>query len=367
MSSDCLDGFNIVVNQPALSEDGPKSNKPWKYLSRFELTCQGYDKVRCTVYANGRQQVPIQINVEARDEDGVVVDVNHAGLYLYLCKYDDIDVFPTELGRTATEDPRFVYDGTVQSASGGADAFEGRPVPLEETERVQHVKQFVTANKVGTYKLAVRCRSPGKVIFVTNTPNPPDGKFDSWLLIDARAPVSIPVKDFGMSRENSYSNSTWDVDLYYIYFKSGDLRIVDSVKYGSAADDKPYYSWTKDNDQIHHVTYRAGDRRTVQHHSCKVPGDFIIFPVNTRPGQATAARIRDERPCGNYHYDARVMGYINQYGNESKVKIKGASDGNTLYLLDPNSKDDEPPEEGGGGEVDAAPTDVGPEGDLKHF
>lgn len=345
MSTDSLEGFNIVVSQPSLSEDGPKSNKPWKYLSKFQLTCQGYDKVRCTVYANGRQQVPIQINIEARDEDGVIVDVNHAGLYLYLCKYDDIDVFPTELGRTATEDPRFVYDGTVQSISAGAEATGASPVAFEEAERVQHVKQFVSANKVGTYKLAVRCRNKDKVLFATNTPNPSSGKFDSWLLIDAREPVAIPVKDFGINRENAYSSSMWDVDLYYIYFTSPNLRIVDSVKYGWSGEGLPHYSWTKSGKQVHHVTYRVGERRGVANRSCKEHSSYVSFYVNSRPGQATAARITDRRPCGNYHSDACVMGYINQYGNESKVMIKGASDGNTLYLKDPNGKEDDPPEE----------------------
>ncbi|WP_314104575.1 hypothetical protein [uncultured Stenotrophomonas sp.] len=341
MSSDSLEGFNIVVSQPSLSEDGPKSNKPWKYLSKFQLTCQGYDKVRCTVYANGRQQVPIQINVEARDEDGVIVDVNHAGLYLYLCKYDDIDVFPTELGRTATEDRRFVYDGTVQSASTGVEASAGMVGAFEEDERVQYVRQFVTAKKVGTYKLAVRCRSPDKVIFVTNTPNPPEGKFDSWLLIDAREPVPIRWEEFGMSREDAYNNSKWDLDLYYIYFKDANLRIVDSVSYGFPVNDMPHYSWNKGGKQIHHVTYRANERRMVRHRSCADPSNYLNFYVNSRAGQATAARVTDTRPCGSFHSDPRVMGYIDQYGNESKVMIKGSSNGNTLHLRDPNSKDDE--------------------------
>jgi hypothetical protein len=346
MSSDTLEGFNIVVNQPSLSKDGPKSNKPWKYLSRFELTCQGMDKVRCTVYANGRQQVPIQINVEARDEDGIIVDANHSGLHLYMCKYDDIDVFPAELGRTATEDPRFVYDGSVQNGSAGAEASEDISGPFEETGRVQHVKQFVTADKVGTYKLAVRCRSPDKVIFVTNTPNPPDGKFDSWIVIDAREPKVIGWDKFGITRENAYTSREWDLDLYYIYFTDPNLRIVDSVRYGAAGDDLPHYSWTKSGKQVHHVTYRAGARRNVRHYSCADPSNALVFDVNSRPGQATASGVTDTRPCGNYVSNARVMGYINQYGNESKVMIKGASDGNTLHLRDPNSKDDDPIEEG---------------------
>ena len=156
----------------------------------------------------------------------------------------------------------------------------------------------------------------------------------------------MPWDEFGMSREDAFTNSTWDLDLYYIYFQDVNRRIVDSISYGPAGEEVPHYSWTKDNDHIHHVTYRAGERRYVRHRSCSDHSSYLTFYVNSRPGQATAARVRDERPCGSYHSDPRVMGYIDQFGNESKVMIKGSSDGNTLHLRSPYSKDGDPPEEG---------------------
>lgn len=350
MSSESLEGlespegFNIVVNQPSLSSDGPKSNKPWTYLSMFKVTCQGSDKIRCPVYANGRQQIPIQINIEARDEDGVVVDVNHGRLYLNLVLYDDVEVFPKELGRSGSENSKYIYQWPIGNAPATACELTHGSLPFEDVESTQTVMQFVTANKVGTYKLGARCRSPGWVLFTTTTPNPSQGKFDSWLLIDAREPVPMPWDEFGMSREDAYNSREWDLDLYYIYFKDVNLRIVDSVSYGSAVHDMPHYSWNKGGKQIHHVTYRANERRMVRHRSCADPSNYLNFYVNSRAGQATAARVTDTRPCGSFHSDPRVMGYINQYGNESRVMIKGSSDGNTLHLRDPNSKDEDPVE-----------------------
>jgi len=340
MNSDDVDFGEIVVNQPTLSKDGPLSNKPWKYLTKFEVTCQGREKVVCPVYANGRQQVPIQINIEARDEDGMVVDVNHSKLYLNLVSYDDVDVFPSGLGRSGTEDSRFIYNWQVGPAGAGEDGAG----PPEDVEGLQSAKQFITAKKVGTFKLAARCRSPDWVLFTTNSHNPGPGKFDSWVLVDAREPVGFPSSCFGMTRVNHISSSGWDVDLYYIYFTKENLRIVASWKYDVAGDDEAHYSWIKDGRQTRHIAYPAGARKDVTHSAC-ANDKYVIIQTNLRPGQATVARIREPDPCGNFIYRSVVMGYIDQYGNESKVWIRGASDGNTLYLADPNGRTDESPDD----------------------
>lgn len=341
MNSDDADFGEIVVNQPSLSKDGPLSKKPWKYLTIFEVTCQGRQKVVCPIYANGRQQVPIQINIEARDEDGVIVDVNHSKLYLNLVSYDDVDVFPSDLGRAGNADSRFIYNWQV----GPAEAANGPESSLVDIERGQSVMQFVSASKVGTYKLAARCRSPDWVLFTTNTTNPTDGKFDSWVLIDGRPPEAQKWDCFAMTRTDYREGGGWDIDLYYVYFTIPNLKIVASIKYGSAGDDEAHYSWIKSDRQTRHVAYPAGARRDVDHYSCESPGIGTVIQTNLREGQATVARIREPKPCGNFTYNGVVMGYIDQFGNESKVGIKGASDGNTLYLRDPNSKDDDPPEQ----------------------
>lgn len=341
MNSDDVDFGDIVVNQPSLSADGPKSNKPWKYLSRFEVTCQDREKVVCPVYANGRQQVPIQITIEARDEDDVVVDVNHSRLYLNLVSYEDADVFPDGLGRSATEDTRFKYNWQVGPAGAGEDA----PGVLENSDRLNSAKQFVSANKVGVYKLAARCRSPDWVLFTTNTPNPSAGKFDSWVLVEAREPCAQAWDKFSMTRTDYITGSEWDVDLYYIYFNVQNLTIEASIKYGSAGDDESHYSWIKDGRQTRHVAYPAGARRNVQHNSCATSSKSIVIQTNLREGQATVARIREPDPCGNFTHNGVLMGYIDQNGNESKVAIKGSSNGNTLHLINPNSKLEDSPDD----------------------
>ncbi|WP_145477412.1 hypothetical protein [Stenotrophomonas rhizophila] len=358
-SLECLEGpegFNIVVNQPSLSVDGPKSNKPWKYLSKFQVTCQGLEKVRCPVYANGRQQIPIQINIEARDEDGVVVDVNHGRLYLNLVLYDDVEAFPSGLGRSGTEDPRFIYQWTTENLLATAGESEHESVPSEGVESIQTVKQFVTANKVGTYKLGARCRSPGWVLFTTNTPNPPEGKFDSWVLVDARQPVAIGWDKFAItSPRDAHNSGPLDVDLYYVYFNDKDntaLRIVDSIHY-SAAPDTCHYAWIKGSFRMEQAAFRALHKRLVTYSSC---GYSATFFVGERSGAADVGRIRNSngKPCGNMSYHHGLVGYINQYGNESKVVIRASSDGNTISLGNPSRPDDSaPPVDEEAGSADA--------------
>lgn len=356
MSSDGFEGDGIVVNQPELSSDGPKSNKPWTHLTRFELTCQGMDKVRCPVYANGRQQIPVQITIVARDEDGVVVDVNHAGLYLYLCLYDNIDVFPTDLGRSGVQDSRFIYNWTTANATEWAGSSDDGLLPPEDTRQAQVVKQYVSANKVGTYKLAVRCRSPGKVIFATNTPNPPPGKFDSWLLVDARQPVAIGWDKFAItSPRDAHNSGPLDVDLYYVYFNDKEntaLKIVDSIHYSENAD-ICHYAWIKGSYRMEQAAFKVLNRRLVTYHSC---GYYATFFVGERPGSADVGRIRNSngKPCGNKSYHHGLVGYINQYGNESKVVIRASSDGNTISLGNPSRPDDSaPPVDEEAGSADA--------------
>ena len=340
MSSESLEGFNIVVNQPSLSEDGPKSKKPWTYLSRFELRSRGYDKINCPVYANGRQQIPVEIIMEARDEDGVVVDVNHSGLYLYLCLYNDIDVFPTELGRSGTQDSRYVYQWPLASAESGQEATERALIPKEGVERVQVVEQYVTATKVGTYKLAVRCRSPAKVVFATNTPNPPPGKFDSWLLVDAREPVAISWTKVKKKRIDAVNVNNIDVDLYYLYFDCPDLKVVDTSHSPGYPANTSHYRWKDGGKMYDQICYgAAGGSRLINWRACH--GSTCQFRVYDRPGQATVARITTSSAssCSNYRQYGVYLGLIDQYGNESRVGIRPIYSGNEITLVDPNTRD----------------------------
>lgn len=333
MSSDGVVFDDVVVNQPTLSPDGPLSNKPWRYLTRFEVTCQAREKVLCPVYANGRQQVPIQINIEARDEDDVVVDVNHPKLYLNLGSYENTDVIPSDLVRSGTEDSRFIYNWQVGPAGAGEDA----PAHREDVETLQSVTQFVSAKKVGVYKLAARCSSPEGTVFTTNTRNPGPGKFDSWVLVDAREPVIITWDKLAMSGpRNVYTHFPFDIDLYYVYFNdplNTGLRIVEAINY-RAADDTCHYAWMKGVRRFEQAAFRVLPARTLSYKSCHHSASFRL---GEHPGRADVGRIRNNLggPCGNYSYQHGLVGYINQYGNETQVVLRAASDGNTISLASP--------------------------------
>lgn len=65
--------------------------------------------MRCPVFANQRQQVPVLILIEARDADNVVVPVDPDHLKLALCSYHTGELFNGGLNFTWTEDSRFIY------------------------------------------------------------------------------------------------------------------------------------------------------------------------------------------------------------------------------------------------------------------
>ena len=177
MSSESLVSDNGGVNQPSVTGNDPKSSKPWKYLSRFELTCQGREKVRCPVYANGRQQIPVEIIIEARDEDGVVVSIptDYASLKLRLCEYNDEEAFPYRVGEAYVEDPKYVYEWQAQKLSNENERECATHESAALSAGVQVVRRWLYTDVVHSRKLAVRCTSPDGVVFVKNTPKTPEG------------------------------------------------------------------------------------------------------------------------------------------------------------------------------------------------
>jgi hypothetical protein len=350
MSSESLGGDNGGANKPSMAGRDPRSSKPWKYLTRFELTCQGRNKVRCPVYANGRQQIPVEIIIEARDEDGVVVDIptDYASLKLRLCEYNDTESYPHRIGEAHFEDEDYVYDWQAQRSSDAPENGGATSGDATLPNSVQVVRRWLYTDVVHSRKLAVRCTSPDGVVFATNTPNPPDGKFDSYIIVEGRAPQAIPWDKVSLTKINALNDIAYDVDLYYVYFTDPNIRIVGTnhnPDFGGA--DYKHYGWRQGDSYREQVCFgRSGGARMVtwQSHpeirSCQ-------FMVNDRPGQATLARVllhlgyfvQKYRRYGVY------LGLIDQFGNESRVGIHPIKDVNEIQLVDPNTKAlDHPPE-----------------------
>jgi len=333
MNSENVDGVESAAGHVLQHGELPTEKAKWVSLNKFQITCQGSEKVRCPVYANQRQQVPVLVIIEARDADNVVVPVDPNHLKLGLCNYHTGELFNGGLSFTFTEDARFIYHWNLEGAGQDVD-----DLPAESPKNgAQVFKAWITVSRVESFKVAARCTSPDGITFITNTPNPTVGKFDSWLQVDGREPVIITWDKLAISGpRNVYTHFPFDVDLYYVYFNdplNTGLRIVDAINYRGGAD-TCHYAWMKGVRRFEQAAFRVLPARTLNYQSCNHSASFRL---GERPGQADVGRIRNNLggPCGNYSYQHGFVGYINQYGNETQVVLRAASDGNTISLASP--------------------------------
>lgn len=345
---------------------GTAASSKWVSLNRFEVTCQGRENVRAPVYANGRQQVPLRILIEARDADNVVVDVtDDASLDLRLVDYDDPSLPLTGLSQSSTHHSQYVYHWVAQreSEDGAApvapESIEAAIASIEADGKASVFSRWVTLDRISAIKLAVRVKSPDGVVFVSNVPNPPTGKFNSFVIVDGQKLESHAWTEFGINGPRGiYNDANFDVDLYEIFFNDADLRIVGSINRRVHAD-MSHYAWKKSSGRMEQVAYDVAGRRVFRHASCASPSFYCEYRIGEYPGRADAARIRDVLGgllCPNFSYSHGLMSYIDQYGTESKVALIAASDGNTMRLGSPTRDlDGEPPEE------DDIPIERGPD------
>ncbi len=338
----------LTDGEPLVVEGGgfePEPLADWHSLSVFRVQIHKNTGVNAEVYANGLQQVPIEVVVQARDRNNVVVNLTQEQLMgvngVRLIHYENNVGVPL---CTHTHDARFVYEWNP-TRDDGTELEPDAQTDEAPTSTGQIVKIYVRKKDLSSTWIAAEITSPSGAKFRTNTPNPTDGKFDSWVTIKGREPKIYPWNCSTMTSENAYNATYWDVDLYYIRFIDTKLRIVASRHYGYGDHDGYHYNWLKGGNQTLHVCYGAGAARPVTHRSL-AGTNSITLNINKHPGQATASRILDARDYGCVSYQGCVMGYIDQHGNESKVFVRGTSDGNMLYLDDPGLKGTElPPED----------------------
>ena len=333
--------------------------KPWVSLSRFEVTCKSSQNVRAPVYANGRQQVPVRVLIEARDEDGVVVPVDESSLKLELVDYDTPHVAPNGIHVRSFEWTHFVYHWTIQRSELGhdADSASGHAGDIETADdkrpeaSLQVISRWVSYTRVSVVKLAAKVTSPGGTVFISNNPDPSQGKFDSYIIIEGREPKAIHWESFAISEPKQVvNNNDWNVMMYYVYFKDPSYKVVSSIHY-QPQDRWAYFRFYGFHDKgVEHAAFPV--LMTQESHvykSCTSRNHYTTFPINDRPGQANVARVWDKRGGAGYCYGGQVvnglMGYIDQYGNESKVTLKVSSSGSNgfgsaIELDDPGNVDD---------------------------
>lgn len=321
---------------------GDEREVAWETLSEFRVQIHKQSNVTAEIFANGLQQAPIEVVVEARNKAGAVVQLSREQLFgvngVRLIHYENNGAVR---GARHTKDTRFVYEWPLVREDG-TEVPNNTDQDVEPESNGQVVPIFVTKADLDTTWIAAEFKSPSGAVFRTNTPETAPGKFDSWVKLRGRQPEVVKWDKFIMFGENAHNAPYWDVDLYYIRFEDPNLKIVASRHYGLNGHDSAHYAWMKDGNHIRHVCYEAGGERVLRHYSM-AGSNYIDVRINKHSGQATASRISDARDYDNISYQGCVMGYISQHGNESKVFVRGHSNGNTLYLDDPGSKGEEQP------------------------
>ncbi len=300
----------------------------WATISQFEVRVNKRSKFTARVYANGYQQVPIEILIEARDSNGVVVNLSADQLRnIRLIDYDTAE----PLGDMHYfHDPRFIYQWEPILGEGGdvdGDIHNGDELP---ESRAQSMTWYGKKFNVSASKVAAEITSPSGGVFRTNTPNAAPGKFDSWITVLGVEEPLYDHRDLEMERVDEVTNSIWDIDLYYIRFSNREFNIVDSAQLDGYPS-VPYHSSLHPLVQSrYHIAFKYGPQFTMEFEGVDgLPG--VSFEVNKRLGQATAARCNVNllRYYDLYRGHA-CMWYFNQYGNRARCGL-----GNT-YVDDYN-------------------------------
>ncbi len=316
----------------------------WKTIDQFILQVNKHPKVIAPVYANGRQQVPIEIVIRARDANGVVVNLTSTQLKsIRLIEYDT----GSAVGNVSdTKDNRFIYQWPL-TREDGTEVEEAAPTENDVPEvAAQSVTKYVHKNSLSGNWVAAEIISPSGAAFRTNTPNPSPGKFDSWVKLNGREPPVYAWDCFAMSDpHNAVTNSNFDVDVYYVRFTDANLRIVASINHRTSLARGAHYAWNKDSGRMEHLVIDKGAYRPMTRKSCRSDHE-VTFTVDSRSEQATVVRIRDKigKTCSNHSYQHGLVSYIDQHGNASKVMLRAASDGNTISLDNPYRADELEPQ-----------------------
>jgi len=301
----------------------------WATISQFVVQVNKHTKVVAPIYANGRQQAPIEIVIQARDANGIAVNLTAAQLKsIRLIEYDT----GAAVGNVFdTKKDLYVYQWSV-TREDGTEVEDAASAENDVPEvAAQSVIKYVHKTQVATNWIAAEITSPSGVVFRTNTPNPTAGKFDSWVKLEGREPKVTPWQEFSISAPKTVESTTdWVVTMYYIYFTNSNNRIVGSINYQELTRGVHFTLDQYNDKRVEQIAFVVGPQFNYVHWSC-IDGRKTTFIINDRAGQASVARIFDSTKyyCGYERLRNGLMGYIDQFGNESKITVKAVSDGST--------------------------------------
>lgn len=294
-----------------------------RWLTAFNVNLTSNSR---KLYANGRQQVEISVSVTFRSR---AIFTKEQLDNIRLVILDDNGAFQElsgELNVSTERDTRFHY-----YADTGAP-----PAPLLQPYSIRR-RFYVSSTRPGGSldRIYAAINKDRDTLYVSHT-----SVFNSSVEVESLTPLRLTRDDIEFSREDNHHqvvNATdWDYDVYQLSFKGRNLKMVQSVSYGTGSgylyysnviEDYGYFADGEPRSNMH-IAYAVGTQTKF-----RLPRS--ILSVRRRPASMVFIRIATHGPV-TVSGDSRSLsqwGLIDQYGNEHMIEMTQEDNGNLIDFV----------------------------------
>lgn len=295
----------------------------WKSIGFFRVICKGKEFAQAKIYANGYQQLPVQVNIRALDASGAIVKLSQSQLDgIKLIEYvGDVPLYPNK-----TLDPTFEYNWPVGLEGDQGESEDSDATSDVDASEVQTVMRYLRVSRTTNIRIAATITSPDGVAYQTNR------QFDSWIDAIVVPPVQYGPGSVILEREDEIGGMFVDIDLYYIGFDHPNRVARMETMYSE--ENEPHYHQGASGTYFSrtHIGYSLGNKRSVKYPASGDDERAPWFTVNKYPGKVTVARIsnsfRPNSPVSKNLY----MHVWDQNGNQALITVRPSSDGNTMSI-----------------------------------
>jgi hypothetical protein len=339
-------------------------NDTWVSLSYFQVKHADFsnDNPLLQVYRNDRQQVRVSVLFEARDANNEVVALTfEQQRQITLVNYNTGAPLPSGFSIQRWRNYLYDYYDSSSFLAKAADSGVSLPDPIEcrgimqETERsepyaMQEIGLWITATSQETIRIAAELPSPAGTTFHTHSSDVPaggvpvGGKFNSSVSVRPITPHRFSSKEFSTFRHDPSSTDSFDVDMYDVFITDTDYKIRASRHY-VVEGDTAHYSYEKKNRWNYVQIAFTANRSREYIFKCFHPSSsaWIKIDVNKdleEKGFASVVRVIDKGGKGFSKWTDRSaeVGYIDNFGNESRIWLNNTGDGNMITLGDAENK-----------------------------
>ncbi|WP_341962383.1 hypothetical protein [Pseudomonas sp. RC10] len=299
----------------------PANDTHW--ITRFDVKVSSNSN---KVFGNGRHQ--LEVSVSLTPKAGVIISEEQLDSIRLVTLDDDgqYQELSGELQMSTERDKRFEYYADTGLAPSAL---------LEANSRRRRFYVSSTRSGGSLDVVYASISKDDETQYVSHT-----SKFNSSVTLETLTPLRLNRDDFAFEDENNYEHTvnatSWDYDVYQLYLKGRNLRLVASIPYGPGSGN-PYYQetiqdngWFADGEprSYTHLAFEVSDRR-------KFKAPTTDLSVHRRPGSMVFIRIMTFGPAtlsGAQNATSR-WGLLDQYGNEHTIEMTQASNGNLIDFI----------------------------------